>query len=166
MNNAEQGSVQREDCYCVPVYSFWKQNRIDMERVQKACMVISCCKGVKIHCGSQNNTSQSVHLTCSSAHNKTKRNWRCFKLVSGITFVQVRLALSCAQAMVVATVDEGKNTGAEYTLSSSAMQPSPHTPGRRVGRTTESRFFYEGDSWKNSHLPFCIFTVGACKKLN
>lgn len=145
MNNAEQGSMQTEDCYCVPVYSFWKHHQIDMERVQKACMVISCWKGVKIHCRSQNNTSQSLHWIFSSAHTKTKkRSWYGFKLeVSGI-LCRLGLPLNCDQAAVAATVDYGrlrqKHNGIN-TLSSSAMQPLPHMPGRRISRTTENRFF-------------------------
>lgn len=89
-------SVQTEDCYCVPVYSFWKHNQIDMERVQKAYMVISRWKGVKIHCRSQNNTSQSLHWNRSTAHTKTKkRSWCCSKLeVSGSRFCSLcRLGL-------------------------------------------------------------------------
>lgn len=110
MNNAEQDSVQTEDCYCVPVYSYWKHNRIDMERVQKACMVISWWKGVKIHCGSRNTTSQSLHWICSSAHTKTKE-LVLLSVRRGMSSLQVRLALSCAQAALAAMVDKGRNMG-------------------------------------------------------
>ena len=107
MNNAEQGSVQTEDCYCVLVYSFWKHNQIDMDRAQKACMVISCWKGVKIHCRSQNNTFQSLHRICSSAHKEEtkKRSWCFSKAEAGSSWLcsLCRLDFSgCAQAAVAA----------------------------------------------------------------
>lgn len=176
MNNAEQGSVQTEDCYCVLVYSFWKHNQIDMDRAQKARMVISCWKGVKIHCRSQNNTFQSLHRICSSAHKEEtkKRSWCFSKAEAGSSWLcsLCRLDFSgCAQAAVAAGAGCCRIT--DHRTHPEQLWHSPFTlhawekSCQNYKKMIYIYIFNEGDLCKNAYLLVCSLTSQSwCKKQN
>lgn len=82
---------------------------------------------------------------------------------TAMTSLQVRLALSCAQAALAAIVDKGRNMGeniCRVPLSCSlyhALLEEGFVDLQRTGifmKVTPERI----------HVSFCLFTVGACKK--